>query len=222
MSQPMPRVNLHGAVDLSSLAGPPAGQQQAAAPGGAPAGPVPGAVVTDVSEATFGQTVQLSTQVPVLLLLGSARSGATAELDAVLEKLAREYAGRFQLARVDGDANPQIAAALQVQAVPDGGRARGRPAAAAVPGRLPRGPGAPGARRGAARGRPERRHGRARGHRATTSPRPRPSRRCRRCTPRRWPPSSAATSTRPRRPTPRRSTRTRATPTPRPRCCRSS
>ncbi|KAE8762421.1 tetratricopeptide repeat protein [Georgenia thermotolerans] len=118
MSQPMPRVNLHGAVDLSSLAGPPAGQQQAAAPGGAPAGAVPGAVVTDVSEATFGQTVQLSTQVPVLLLLGSARSGATAELDAVLEKLAREYGGRFQLARVDGDANPQIAAALQVQAVP--------------------------------------------------------------------------------------------------------
>ncbi|MFH5824060.1 tetratricopeptide repeat protein [Georgenia sp. AZ-5] len=117
MSQPTPSMNLHGAVDLSSLAGPPAGQ---AGPGGqgGNGGSVPGALVADVSEATFGQTLQLSAQVPVVLLLGSSRSDASEQLAAVLESLAAAYGGRFQLARVDADANPQIAAALQVQAVP--------------------------------------------------------------------------------------------------------
>jgi putative thioredoxin len=120
MSQPMPRVNLQGAVDLSALAGPPAGQ---GAPGGPGAGagdgqPVAGPLVTDVTEATFGQTVQLSTQVPVVLVLGSARSEASGQIQTVLENLAREYGGQFQLARVDADTNTQIAAALQVQALP--------------------------------------------------------------------------------------------------------
>ncbi|TRW44165.1 tetratricopeptide repeat protein [Georgenia yuyongxinii] len=120
MSQPMPRVNLQGAVDLSALAGPPAGPAVPGAPGGAVADgqPVPGPLVTDVSEATFGQTVQLSTVVPVVLVLGSARSEASGQIQEVLEDLAREYSGRFQLARVDADANAQIAAALQVQALP--------------------------------------------------------------------------------------------------------
>ncbi|UNX53964.1 tetratricopeptide repeat protein [Georgenia sp. TF02-10] len=117
MSQPTPPINLYGAVDLSSLARP------AAAPPngpGAPAegGTVPGPVVVDVTEATFGEAVQRSTQVPVVLVLTSPRSPASGELTDVLRTLARDYGGRFQLAVVDADASPQIAAAVQVQSVP--------------------------------------------------------------------------------------------------------
>lgn len=121
MSQPTPGMNLYGAVDLSALASPRPPAPGAAGPGGTPPEPgasVPGEIVVRVTEATFGDTVQRSTQVPVLVDLFSARSGASGQLSPVLEKLAREYGGRFQLAQVDVDANPQIAAAFQVQSVP--------------------------------------------------------------------------------------------------------
>lgn len=112
MSQPTPRINLTGAVDLSALAGPPAGAET-------PAGPtVPGAIVVDATTADFQTVLERSTQVPVVLVLTSARSEVSGEAVTTLETLAREYQGRFQLARVDADSEPQIAAALQVQAVP--------------------------------------------------------------------------------------------------------
>jgi putative thioredoxin len=114
-------MNLYGAVDLSALATPRQPAQGAGDPGGTPGQPgasVPGEIVVRVTEATFGDTVQRSTQVPVLVDLFSDRSGASGQLSPVLEKLAREYDGRFQLAQVDVDANPQIAAAFQVQSVP--------------------------------------------------------------------------------------------------------
>lgn len=116
MSQPMPRTNLSGAVDLSTLAGPRGG-----GPGDpqAPTGPaVPGAVVVDVTTEGFSAVLERSAQVPVVLVLTSPRSDVSGEALATLEALAAEYGGRFQLGRVDADAEPQIAAALQVQAVP--------------------------------------------------------------------------------------------------------
>lgn len=121
MSQPTPGMNLYGAVDLSALASPRPPAPGAGATGtttGQPGAAVPGEIVVRVTEATFGDTVQRSTQVPVLVDLFSPRSGASGQLSPVLEKLAREYGGRFQLAQVDVDANPQIAAAFQVQSVP--------------------------------------------------------------------------------------------------------
>lgn len=100
-----------GIPDLSALAQP---QQPAAG-----AGPgIPGELIVSVTEATFGEVVQRSQQVPVLVNLTSARSAASGQLTPVLEKLAREYGGRFQLATVDADGNGQIAAAFQVQALP--------------------------------------------------------------------------------------------------------
>lgn len=120
MSQP-PSINLRGAVDLSSLARP-AGASSA--PGGAPAAPdgqggaVDGPVVVDVTEATFTHSVQLSTRVPVVLVLGAAWAEPSTQLGDLLERLAGEYGGRFQLGRVDVEANPQIGAAFQVQSVP--------------------------------------------------------------------------------------------------------
>lgn len=111
MSQPS--INLHGAVDLSALARPAQpGPAAPAAPGG-PATEAP--IVAEVTEATFQQTVELSMQVPVVVeLWASVAQGPS----AVLSRLATEYGGRFQLARVDAEASPQIAQAFQVQSVP--------------------------------------------------------------------------------------------------------
>ncbi|MFC7406285.1 tetratricopeptide repeat protein [Georgenia alba] len=118
MSQPTSGMNLHGAVDLSALAQQPGSNGPAAPAGGGTGGAVPGELVVSVTEETFGEVVQRSTTVPVLVNLTSARSGASGQLTPVLEKLAREYGGKFQLANVDADTSPQIAGAFQVQSVP--------------------------------------------------------------------------------------------------------
>lgn len=111
MSEPM---NMYGAVDLSALA-----QPAANAADQAPSGDVvPAPLVTDVTESTFEQTVQLSTKVPVIVELWAAEARGSEELAANLTSLAEEYGGRFQHARVDAQASPQIAQAFQAQAVP--------------------------------------------------------------------------------------------------------
>jgi len=111
MTQPPTGLNLRGAVDLSALSRPPA------APG-APAPAAPDGVVIDVTAETFQQLVTTSMTVPVVVDLYSARSAASAELSATLQQLAASYAGRFQLARVDADTNPQIAQAIGAQSLP--------------------------------------------------------------------------------------------------------
>lgn len=123
-----PSMNLHGAVDLSGLKKNNSGNAPGGAPGaqaGAGAGaagsttPTSGSrFILNVTEESFGQIVQLSSQVPVVVELGSSRSDASAQLSPVLEKLAVEYNGRILLARVDADASAQIAQAFQVQSVP--------------------------------------------------------------------------------------------------------
>jgi len=108
-----PNTVLRGAVDLSSLnrpVAPPPGE-----PGGAP---LAGGYVVDLTEADFAQVVQGSAQYPVIILLWLPTDKANADLATMLGKLAAEYAGRFLLARVDVYANPQIAAAFQVEGVP--------------------------------------------------------------------------------------------------------
>ena len=57
-------------------------------------------------------------QVPVVVVLHTSRSQASTALAGRLETLAREHAGRFQLARVDVDSAPEVAQALQATAVP--------------------------------------------------------------------------------------------------------
>ncbi len=120
-------LNLRGAVDLSSLrrpagqpAGPPAGTQPgAAAPTGpAAAGPSLPSPVLDVTVQTFERVVQLSTTVPVVVDLWTSRSPGSETFSASLAATVREYDGRILLARVDVDAEPQIAAAFGVQQVP--------------------------------------------------------------------------------------------------------
>ena len=120
-------MSMFGAVDLSSLAPAtkPAGSSgvtPSPATGDHPAGatgsglPVP--LVVDVDASTLRDVAEVSTQVPVIVVLHSPRSQASADLAAVLEELADQYSGRFQLARVNVDTAPEVAQALQAQAVP--------------------------------------------------------------------------------------------------------
>lgn len=112
-SSPQPRLDVRGAVDLSSLGRP------ATPPPGAPGGlPPAGAYVVDTVEATFPDLVQSSMDFPVVVLLWSARSPESLELAAALGALAAQYTGRFQLSRVDIEASPQIATAFQAQQAP--------------------------------------------------------------------------------------------------------
>ena len=75
-------------------------------------------LVVDVDAASLRGVAELSMQVPVVIILHTARSQASAELAGQLEALAQEHGGRFQLARVDIDAAPEVAQALQATSVP--------------------------------------------------------------------------------------------------------
>ncbi|TCO21395.1 putative thioredoxin [Kribbella steppae] len=112
-----------GAIDLSSLRKPgaaPAGPGGTPAAGGAPAGGgAVGSYALNVDEPTFqADVIERSLQVPVVVEFWSPRSQASTSLSAVLVQLSTEYAGKFLLARVDIDANPQLAQAVGVQTVP--------------------------------------------------------------------------------------------------------
>lgn len=120
---PRPRLDVRGAIDLSTLGrkAAPAPGGPATAPGSAPGsapGAVPSGVVVDVTEATFADVVQMSMQVPVVFSLWAAWSEVSSTVTADLVAVAGEMGGRFLLARVDAEANPQIAQAFAAQSVP--------------------------------------------------------------------------------------------------------
>ncbi len=121
-AEPRLAASLAGAVDLSGLKKRAEARNDAAqgrGPGAPPANDGGAATSVDVDESSFEQEVLLrSMQVPVVVELHSAQARGSAELSQTLTALAEEYAGRFQHARVDTEASPQIAAAFQVQAVP--------------------------------------------------------------------------------------------------------
>jgi len=107
-----PRFDMRGAVDLSALAKP------TPAPGSPGGLPTPGAYVVDVDEASFPELVRSSTQHPVVVVLWATWSEVSQQVVADLAALAEEDQGRWLLARVDFDANRQIAAAFQAQSAP--------------------------------------------------------------------------------------------------------
>lgn len=104
-----PRIDVRGAVDLSTLGRPPA-----PAPGGSGA-PASG-VVVDVTEATFADVVQRSLEVPVVLSLWAARDAASSQVTATLVSVVESLGGRVLLGRVDVERSPQVAQAISAQA----------------------------------------------------------------------------------------------------------
>lgn len=104
-----------GAVDLAALK---ARSEAAARAADAPA-PTAGELVVDVTEANF-QTAVLdrSYQLPVLLVVTSARAASSAGLVASLETITTEQQGGLVLGKVDADQAMRVVQALQVQAVP--------------------------------------------------------------------------------------------------------
>ena len=100
-----------GAVDLSGVASGTSGEP------GAPA--ASGAYSFDATEQTFqSEVAEASMRHVVVLSLWSPRAPESVKLNETLSKLADAYQGRLVLARLDVDASPQIAQALQVQGVP--------------------------------------------------------------------------------------------------------
>ncbi len=98
----------NGVIDLSTL--------------GAKSAPEPTTVspyIVDVVEANFEAEVLLkSKQVPVIVDLWADWCGPCKQLSPILEKLTVEFNGKLVLAKIDTEANPQIAAAFNVQSIP--------------------------------------------------------------------------------------------------------
>jgi putative thioredoxin len=113
MSMPFSRP---GAIDLSALKRPaPAAAGTPSA--GAPAGGASYSV--EVDEKNFEQLLQASMAAPVVLVVYSpSRMPASAQLADDLSSIAAGLEGRIAVGRVDVDAQPGIAQAMQVQSVP--------------------------------------------------------------------------------------------------------
>jgi len=98
--------NFGRAVDLSSLGKP---KPEAA-------GPMPGVEITPQN--LTDEYLALSKSKPVILICWSPRSPESQDVVTTLGKLAQADNGAWALGRVDVDAQPQVAQALQVRAVP--------------------------------------------------------------------------------------------------------
>jgi putative thioredoxin len=101
-----------GAVDLSAL-------KQRTAPAGEGEGGAGQPNGVEITEANFEAEVLVrSSQVPVVVLLWSPRSEASAQLGDVLSQFAAADGGKWSLATVNVDAVPRVAQMFGVQAVP--------------------------------------------------------------------------------------------------------
>ena len=99
-----------GAVDLSAL-------KQRTAPAGEAGASTPNGV--EITEANLEAEVLVrSSQMPVVVLLWSPRSEASAQLGDVLAQLAAADGGKWSLATVNVDTVPRVAQMFGVQAVP--------------------------------------------------------------------------------------------------------
>ena len=98
--------NFGQAFDLSSLTKPKVD----------PSVPMPGMEVT--VENLSNEILPLSLVRPVIVLMWTSRSPESVEMVKTLGKLETDYKAAFSLARVDIDANPEVAQAFQTKSVP--------------------------------------------------------------------------------------------------------
>lgn len=98
--------NFGQAFDLSSLTKPKVD----------PSVPMPGIEVT--VENLSNEILPLSLVRPVIVLMWTSRSLESVEMVKTLGKLETDYKAAFSLARVDIDANPEVAQAFQTKSVP--------------------------------------------------------------------------------------------------------
>jgi len=104
-----------GAVDLSSLSSPSGGP----APSGGASSAGGGAYSVVLDEQNIQAELESSMSAPVVLVVYSpSKAPESVKMAADLEMLADEFEGRFLVAKVDVDASPQLAQALQVPGVP--------------------------------------------------------------------------------------------------------
>jgi putative thioredoxin len=75
--------------------------------------------MVDVTDATFAtDVIERSSTVPVVVDLWAEWCGPCKTLGPILEKVIADTAGKVELAKVDVDANPQVAQAFRVQSIP--------------------------------------------------------------------------------------------------------
>ena len=108
-----PGVSLAGAVDLEALA-----HQVKAEPGQAGGAPAAGGYVIDTTEATFQAMVTTSATFPILLFLWIPTDDRLFPMARALADAVNAMNGQIQMSRIDVNANPSIAQALQVQGAP--------------------------------------------------------------------------------------------------------
>ena len=111
---PMP-ADSHGAVDLSARSSAPTAPE---APASAVGEGLHIPLITTTDEENFQDVMSTSQAVPVIMVMWSPRSLESKPTLAMLEEIAREQAGKFQLVEVDIDKAPAIAQAFQIQGVP--------------------------------------------------------------------------------------------------------
>lgn len=96
--------------------------------------------VFDATTETFEtEVLQKSLQTPVLVDFWATWCGPCKTLGPILEKLAGDYHGAFELAKVDVDKEQQIAAAFQIRSVPTVFLVKGGQIVDGFPGALPEG-----------------------------------------------------------------------------------
>lgn len=110
-----------GAVDLSRLAAAPGLSAGALGGRGTSArGFADNPVVRVVDQQSFSEALNATMRVPAVLVVYSGANPATAQAVDVVADVATGFAGRIQVLALDIDTSPQLAAALQIQAVPTG------------------------------------------------------------------------------------------------------